>query len=99
MTVPTLPLRWADYVEQALRSSQLKNTPDAIQNMRFGYFGQVGSLMSAVKKSDRDARGGSVTAFALEEIGDALWYLCALAAATEVSADALGRPIVSSVST
>lgn len=99
MTVPTPSLRWADYVEQALRSSQLNNTPDALQNMRFGYFGQVGSLMSAVKKSDRDARGGSVTAFALEEIGDALWYLCALAAATEVSADALGLACIHELQT
>jgi hypothetical protein len=93
------PLRWADYVEQALRSNQLKSSPDAIQSIRFGYFGQVGSLMSAVKKSGRDARSGSVTAFALEEIGDALWYLCALAASTEVSAEALGLACIQELQT
>lgn len=85
-----MSLTWSSYVEQAQRSNQFKGTSEEIRNLRFGYFGQVGSLMSAVKRSKRDFRGGSVIEFAREEIGDALWYLCALAVTTGVTSEELG---------
>ena len=85
-----MSLTWSSYVEQAQRSNQFKGTPEEIRNLRFGYFGQVGSLMSAVKRSKRDFLGSSAMEFSREEIGDALWYLCALAVTTGVTAEELG---------
>ena len=92
-------LRWSEYVKTALGSNQFGVTAEGVQNFRFGYFGQVGSLMSAVKKSDRDARHSSVTAFALEEIGDALWYLAALSVASEVQSHDLGLACIQELKT
>ena len=89
-----MPLRWSDYSQRALDSNQFGFGPEAARNFRFGYFGQVGSLVSAVKKSERDARGESLSSFALEEIGDALWYLAALAAAFRVEPGDLGAACI-----
>ncbi len=47
--------------------------------MRFGFFGEVGGLLSAVKKSHREKPlSGSRSEKAAEEIGDALWYLATI---------------------
>jgi NTP pyrophosphatase (non-canonical NTP hydrolase) len=60
-------------------TDQLGNDDEARKQLRFGFFGEVGGLLSAVKKSHREkplsaSRGET----AEEEIGDAMWYLATI---------------------
>lgn len=66
------------YQAQALASNQFRTSGDALNQLRFGLFGEIGGLLSAVKKEHRDlapAQHNSVT----EEFGDALWYATTVA--------------------
>ncbi len=65
------------YAEKALKTNQLDGE-HARDQLRFGLFGEIGGLLSLVKKEHRDlepAEHNSIT----EEIGDALWYLANVA--------------------
>lgn len=67
-----------EYEARVYASNQFKGADGAIYQLRFGFFGEVGGLMTAVKKSQRDlasAEHNNIT----EELGDALWYLTAVA--------------------
>ena len=44
-------------------------------NLIFGYFGEIGGILSALKKVRRDWLPESEAVVAGEEIGDALWYV------------------------
>jgi NTP pyrophosphatase (non-canonical NTP hydrolase) len=72
---PHMPL--ADYAHRAIRTNQLVGA-DARNQLRFGLFGEVGSLLSLVKKTHRDLEPADHNAIT-EEIGDALWYLANVA--------------------
>lgn len=82
-------LKLAQYQARACASNQFKGTPEAIDQLRFGFFGEIGGLLAAVKKSHRDlasAEKNSVT----EELGDALWYLTTVAVEHGLSLSQVG---------
>jgi len=70
-------IRLADYAKAALQTNKL-NGEDARDQLRFGLFGEVGSLLSLVKKEHRELEAADHNAIT-EEIGDALWYLANVA--------------------
>lgn len=74
------PLTFKDYSEAAQRTDLRRDTEPSLSFPLLGLFGETGSLLSEVKKKQRDPIAytgyeGSV----LEELGDTLWYLNALA--------------------
>ncbi len=69
----------AKYFVAAGNTDRFRNQPDAITQLEFGLFGEVGGLLAALKKYSRDKLLESETQVAGEEIGDALWYLVSLA--------------------
>ena len=83
---PHTPL--ATYGEAALRTNKLHGA-DARDQLRFGLFGEVGSLLALVKKEHRDLETADHNAIT-EEIGDALWYLANVADKYETSLQAAG---------
>jgi NTP pyrophosphatase (non-canonical NTP hydrolase) len=74
------PLCLDEYQKQAIRTDQTKKRGSAIDLTILGLVGEVGSLLSEVKKKQRDARSylGYEDAV-VEEMGDMLWYLAAVA--------------------
>jgi hypothetical protein len=90
--VAALPdLTLSSYSVRAQKSQRLGEGAEALQNLRFGYFGEVGGLLAALKKANRDNLQGTDRDFAAEEIGDALWYLLAIAHAQEIAPATLGE--------
>lgn len=82
------PMSLQAYQARADDANQFKGKPDALSQLRFGLFGEVGGLLAAVKKSYRDF-GTAQQAIVKEELGDCFWYL------TEVSAEyGLALPVV-----
>ena len=76
------PLSIAEYATQAGLSDQ-QSDGGSLAFPLLGLFGETGSLLSEVKKKQRDRisyRGyaGAV----VEELGDVLWYLAAVASRT-----------------
>lgn len=61
------------------------------RELSFGFFGEVGGLLSALKKGKRDQLTQSDAKVVAEELGDALWYLVNLASLSDVHIEALGR--------
>lgn len=74
------PMSPQAYQVRADEANQFKGKPDALSQLRFGLFGEVGGLLAAVKKSYRDF-GTAQQAVVKEELGDCFWYL------TEVSVE------------
>lgn len=89
LRVKETPLSVADYFAKAGDTDRFLNEPDGVTQLCFGLFGEVGSLLAALKKVSRDKLSESETHFAAEEIGDALWYLVSLAHHGGVEPDAL----------
>ncbi|UNP30072.1 nucleoside triphosphate pyrophosphohydrolase family protein [Lysobacter gummosus] len=85
------PLSLPEYLLKARRTNRFENNPEEFDNLRFGYFGETGGLLAAVKKSGRDQLTEPQSALAAEELGDALWYLVSTAHLLGVSADDLGE--------
>ena len=52
---------------------------DAESIMLLGLFGEIGSLLSEMKKKKRDTVHAAYRQSITEEIGDVLWYLAAIA--------------------
>jgi len=74
------PLTVADYAAQALATDQ-RSDSGSLAFPLLGLFGETGSLLSEVKKKQRDR--ASYVGYAgavVEELGDVLWYLNAVAA-------------------
>jgi len=87
--LPALTL--VDYFSRANETDRFSQVPLGLEKLRFGFFGEIGGLLAAVKKVSRDQLKESETEVAGEEIGDALWYLIATAHMRTVSPDELGR--------
>jgi NTP pyrophosphatase (non-canonical NTP hydrolase) len=68
----------ATYQDAAAKSDRFKDDAVSIDQLRYGLLGEVGSLLTAVKKYHRDTAAPSERESAEEELGDALWYLTAL---------------------
>jgi NTP pyrophosphatase (non-canonical NTP hydrolase) len=85
------PLTLAQYAVEASDTDRFASLPDGASKLTFGFFGEVGGLLAALKKVYRDQLLESETEVAGEEIGDALWYLIAIAAAQAVDPQQLGQ--------
>jgi len=81
----------ADYYARAEETDRFKNEPDGLTQLGFGFFGELGGLLSALKKVSRDTLLETESVFAAEELGDALWYLVSLASHVGLDPNALGR--------
>ena len=79
------------YSERAEKSQRFGSDPHALQNLSFGYFGEVGGLLAALKKVNRDKLLETEQDFAAEELGDALWYLLAVTHARGIKPATLGE--------
>src|SRR5215469_10432745 len=87
------PLRVSDFEERVRLTDEMGPEPDTAF---LGLFGEIGSLVSALKKRrrDKDAFFGYERAV-LEEVGDVLWYASAFArrggtSLAEVASRAIG---------
>lgn len=75
-----VPLSVQEYSKKAL-ATELKRDADSLNFPLLGLFGEIGSLLSEVKKKQRDPI--SYRAYAstvVEELGDVLWYFNLVAA-------------------
>lgn len=84
------PLTIAEYAARSTQTDLFAEVPEGLGKLAFGFFGEVGSLLSALKKVSRDRLLESETGVAGEEIGDALWYLMAIANAHTIDPQELG---------
>ena len=70
------PIAIRDYLEQVRPTDKM---PDAIEPCLMGLFGEVGSVMAASKKLHREKKVYiGFHQVAVEEFGDALWYLAGI---------------------
>ena len=66
---------------------------DQLRPVLFGLFGEVGSLLAASKKRRREQAAFAHYEQVLhEELGDVLWYVCALSRRVGLSVSVLARP-------
>jgi len=84
------PLSLPEYALKAKESSRINDRLKALQSLRFGFFGEVGGLLSSVKKAERDSLRNTQSEAAAEELGDALWYLISTAIFLDITPDNLG---------
>ena len=85
-----------EYHHQAQRTDQLADADPDFTFPLLGVFGEVGSLLSEVKKKLRDPISYiGYEASVLEEFGDVLWYIGALAARAKISLEYLAANVVS----
>ncbi len=82
-------LTLAQYQARACQANQFRGSSEAIDQLRFGFFGEVGGLLAAVKKAHRDF-GPTEQANVREELGDALWYLTTVTAEHHLTLDEVG---------
>ncbi|WP_294636334.1 nucleoside triphosphate pyrophosphohydrolase family protein [uncultured Aquabacterium sp.] len=94
LCVKEMPLSVADYFAKAGDTNRFRDEPDGVTQLCFGLFGEIGSLLAALKKVSRDKLLESETHFAAEEIGDALWYLVSLAHHGGVEPDLLAAACI-----
>ncbi len=94
ITAQSPPLTLAEYASQAQQSDRFADDAKGLERLRFGFFGEVGGLLASVKKVSRDQLHQDETLVAAEEIGDALWYLVAIASQLKVSPDELGSQCI-----
>lgn len=97
--VPLRPqsLSLPEYALKARESNRFEDTPDEFDNLRFGYFGEIGGLLASVKKIGRDQLTDTQSQMAAEELGDALWYLVGIATLLQITADELGWQCIKSL--
>ncbi|RJG11714.1 nucleoside triphosphate pyrophosphohydrolase family protein [Massilia cavernae] len=93
---PQFPdLLLVDYQARSAYTDQFEGDQEAISQLRYGFFGEVGGLLSAVKKFHREKPlSSSRQESAEEEIGDALWYLAALVRRSGLDFDSVGEEAV-----
>lgn len=91
------PLTLSQYASAASETDRFAKVPGGTSKLTFGFFGEVGGLLAALKKVNRDQLLESETEVAGEEIGDALWYLVAMSAAQNVDPQQLGQHCLASL--
>lgn len=73
------PFRIAAYQAEALKTDQRRRDDLGLTFLLLGLFGETGSLLSEVKKKQRDPIAYiGYRESVVEELGDVLWYLAAL---------------------
>ena len=83
-----------EYQSQARRTDQLAEEEPELSFPLLGVFGETGSLLSEVKKKQRDPI--SYTGYAasvLEEFGDVLWYIGAVASRAGLPLESLAAGV------
>lgn len=86
-----------EYNLKASATNRFDNVEHGFQSLRFGYFGEIGGLLSAVKKAGRDQLAATVSEMAAEELGDALWYLINVAATVGVEHNSIGERCIATL--
>lgn len=88
-----------EYARQALATDRFSAEKPEVhyQKLSFGFYGEVGSLLSALKKVRRDQLEVTEQEQARIELGDALWYLTSLARLCRISGDELGHAAYASL--
>lgn len=82
-----IPLSVQEFSADAL-ATDLRRDADSLNFPLLGLFGEVGSLLSEVKKKQRDPISYRAYAAAVtEELGDVLWYFNLVAARAGIVAD------------
>ena len=80
------PLTLASYQRRAQQTDQLRSIDSGFAFPLLGLFGETGSLLSEVKKKQRDPIAYiGYQESVREEFGDVLWYLAALADRAQLS--------------
>lgn len=75
------PLTFQRYQDLAVSTDRKRDPASGLDLYLLGLFGETGSLLSEVKKKQRDAAAYvGYTASVVEELGDVLWYLTTFAA-------------------
>lgn len=86
----TQSLTLSAYQRQAQRTDQRLSDKSGLAFPLLGLFGETGSLLSEVKKKQRDPVAYlGYEASVLEELGDVLWYLAAVSARANLGLDEL----------
>ena len=81
-----VPLTFQRYQELAALTDQKRDPGSGLAFPLLGLFGETGSLLSEVKKKQRDAASYvGYTGSVAEELGDVLWYFTSLAARARLS--------------
>lgn len=94
MPQSNVALTLAEYQVASSKSDRFQEDANSIDRLRYGLFGEVGSLLAAVKKYQRDTATPSERESAEEEIGDALWYLAALIRREEFTMEVVGEATI-----
>lgn len=94
---PSSQLTLAEYQERAACTDKFALDSDAVDHLRYGFFGEVGGLLATVKKARRETISRSERVTVEEEIGDALWYLAALTKRAGVTFDEIGEAAISAL--
>ena len=86
------PLTLQSYCRQAGKTDRFKEEAahDHYKKLTFGFFGEVGGLLSALKKRRRDQLYQTESEVVRDEIGDALWYLVNAAGLSGIGPNELG---------
>lgn len=81
------------YFARASRTNLFKTSErnTHFRELGFGFFGEVGGLLSALKKQKRDQLILADVDVVAEELGDALWYLVNMAALSGLPIEELAR--------
>lgn len=81
------------YGQQAGMTDRFTNEEanDHYKKLAFGFFGEVGGLLSALKKRHRDQLYQTESEVVQDEIGDALWYLVNAAGLSGIGPNELGQ--------
>jgi NTP pyrophosphatase (non-canonical NTP hydrolase) len=87
-------LKLAEYASRAGQSNQFGDDAASLNQLRYGLFGEVGGLLTAVKKAKRDQLESTEKASAEEELGDALWYLTAIARHHQLDLSIVGKAAI-----
>lgn len=88
------PLTFDEYARRALKSDQ-RSDGGSLAFPLLGLFGETGSLLSEVKKKQRDKDSYlGYAATVVEELGDVLWYLTVVGDRAHVSLQDIARAAV-----
>lgn len=78
-------LTFSAFQNLANNTDHLINDAQSINSKRFGLFGQVGGLLTLVKKTRRERLRQAPISAMEEEAGDILWYLSALSSSLNIA--------------
>lgn len=84
----------SEYSTNASNTNHVHANGRTLHVTRYGLFGQVGGLLSLVKKQSREVAFEAERQAIAEEVGDILWYLCAVLREFGLSFDAIAKPLI-----